>query len=128
VASWSRDADGKLDFPLAYFTIIAFGVKPGREYQLQVQRIELLRPDPPLATVHVIQVPERWVAGQTVQATIRFTLDTPCTEDDARLILRRGRETLADFALPLPTPLSKLAPRQRVDLDRIPPPAPPRNG
>ena len=24
-AEWSRDADGRLDFPLAYFTIIAFG-------------------------------------------------------------------------------------------------------
>lgn len=120
VASWSQDADGKLDFPLAYFTIIAIGVKPGREYQLQLQRIEILQPDPPVAMVHAIQVPERWVAGQTVQATIRFTLDKPCTEDDARLILRRGRETLADFPLPLPTALSKLAPRQRVDLDRIP--------
>lgn len=120
VASWSRDADGKLDFPLAYFTIIAFGVKPGREYQLQVQRIEVLRPDPPVATVQTMQVPERWVAGQTVQATIHLTLDKPCTEDDARLILRRGRETLADFPLPLPTPLSKLAPRQRLDLDCIP--------
>jgi hypothetical protein len=120
VASWSRDADCKVDFPLAYFTIIAFGVTPGREYQLQVQRIEILRPDPPVATVHGIQVPERWVAGQTVQATLRFTLDKPCTEDDARLILRSGRATLADFLLPLPTPLSQLAAGQRVDLDRIP--------
>ena len=108
-ASWSRDADGKLDFPLAYFAIIALGVQPGREYQLQVQRIEILRPDPPVATVHAIQVPERWVAGQTVQATVRFTLDKPCTEDDARLLLHRGRETLVDFPLLLPTPLSKVA-------------------
>lgn len=119
VASWSQDADGKLDFPLASFTIIAFGVKPGREYQLQVQRIEILRPDPPMATVHAIEVPERWVAGQTIQATIAFSLDKPCTEDDARLILRSGRETLADCPLPLPAPLSKLAAGQRVDLDRI---------
>ncbi|OHB82145.1 MAG: hypothetical protein A2V98_00840 [Planctomycetes bacterium RBG_16_64_12] len=116
----SRDADGKLDFPLSYLTIIAFGVQPGREYQLHVQRIEILRPDPPVATVHAIQVPERWVAGQTVLATVRFTLDKPCTEDDARLVLRRGRETLVDLPLPLPTPLSKVGPRQRVDLDRIP--------
>jgi hypothetical protein len=119
VASWSRDADGKLDFPLACFTIIAFGVKPGLEYQLHVQRIEILRPDPPVVTVHAIQVPERWVAGQTIQATIAFSLDKPCTEDDARLVLRSGRETLADFPLPLPASLSKLAAGQRVDLDRI---------
>ena len=119
-ASWSRDADGKLDFPLSYFTIIAFGVQPGREYQLQVQRVEIVRPDPPVATVHAIQVPERWVAGQTVQATVRFTLDKPCTEDDARLVLRRGRETLVGPPVAAADAAVESRPRQRVDLDRIP--------
>ncbi len=118
VASWSHDADGRLDFPLAHFTIIAFGIQSGREYQLQIQRIELVRPDPPVATVLALEVPEHWAAGETIQAPIAFTLDRPCAADDARLILRSDRRILADFALPLPTRLSKLAPGRRIDLGR----------
>jgi len=30
-APWSSDRDGKLDFPLSYFTLIAFGIEPGVE-------------------------------------------------------------------------------------------------
>ncbi len=119
-ASWSADADGKLDFPLSYLAIIAFGVQPGREYQMHLERIEVVRPDPPVARVHAIQVPQRWVAGQTVEATVRFTLDKPCTEDSARVRLRAGRQTLVDVPLPLPTPLSKVGPGQAVELDRFP--------
>jgi len=120
VASWSRDADDKLDFPLAYFTLIAFDLKPGAEYRLQVQRVEVVRPEPPLATVHALRVPDRLIAGQTVSFSLSFTLDKPCTEDGASLIFRRGQTTLAEVPLPLPTPPSKLAPNQRVDLEDAP--------
>jgi hypothetical protein len=120
VASWSRDADGKLDFPLAYFTLIAFDVKPGPEYRLQVQRVEVVRPDPPVATVHVLDMPDRLSAGQTVQFSLSFTLDKACTEDGASLVFRRDRTSLAEVPLPLLAPPSKLAPGQRVDLKRVP--------
>ena len=37
VASWSRPADGRLNLPLAYFAMIAFDIKTGREYQLPAE-------------------------------------------------------------------------------------------
>lgn len=119
VASWSRDADGKLDFPLAYFTLIAFDVKPGPEYRLEVQRVEALRPDRPVVTVHSLRLPDRLSAGQAVQFGLSFTLDKPCREDGASVVFRRGPAALAEVPLPLPAPPSKLTPNQRFDLERV---------
>ncbi len=120
VASWSRDADGKLDYPLAYFTLIAFGVKAGPEYRLLVQRVEVVRPAPPLATIHRLHLPGSLNAGQAVPFSVSFTLDKPCTEEGASLVFRRGRTLLVEIPLPLPLPLSKLSPNQRVDLEGVP--------
>jgi hypothetical protein len=119
VASWSSDANGKLDFPLSYVAIIAFEVKPGREYRLQVRRLEVVRPDRPVATVHALTVPDRLLAGQKVTVSLSVTLDRPCSESDAALIFHRSQTVLTQVALPLPQPLPQLAPGRRIDLDRV---------
>ena len=102
VASWSRDANGKLDFPISHIAIIAFDLKPGREYRLQVQRLEVVSPDRPVATVHELSVPDHLRAGQNVAVSVSVTLDRPCSESDAALIFQRGATTLTRVALPLP--------------------------
>ena len=118
VASWSKDPDGKLDFPLANFVMIAFGVKPGAEYHLKVARVEAVRPDPPVATIHELRLPEKLRAGQQYTAELSFTLDRPCREDDAYLLFRRGKAEMFRRQLDLPAP-SKLAPGQRVTVRNI---------
>ena len=119
VASWSRDADGKLDLPLAYLAVIALGVNPGADYQLQIARVEVVRPTPPMATVDTWQFPAQVRAGETIKLTAHFTLDKPCHESEAQLIFQRGSERRLQVPLPLPTPLSELQPGQRVELNEL---------
>ena len=119
VASWSRDANGRLDFPLSYFALIAFGVRPGLEYQLKVQCVEIVRPDRPVATVHEFDLPANLRAGQGFTARLGFSLDKPCQEDDAALTFQRGEAVVLRLPLALAAPLSKITPGQRVQLDRL---------
>ncbi|MFA6546472.1 MAG: hypothetical protein WCS99_18795, partial [Limisphaerales bacterium] len=118
-ASWSRDANGKLDFPLDHFALIAFGVRPGVEYHLKVERIEIVRPDRPVATIHEFDLPANLRAGQSFTARLGFNLDKPCQEEGASLAFHRGGEVVLRLPLLLTTPLSKIVPGQRVQLDRL---------
>lgn len=119
LASWSRDADGRLDFPLANFAVIAFGLKPAAEYRIQIQRVEVVRPDPPVATVASCDIPEQWSAGQTIHVSVRFSLDKPCKDERVELVLRRSGKAVLELPLKLPGPLSQVAPGQSVVLDKF---------
>lgn len=114
VASWSRDADGKLDFPLSSFALIAFNIKAGPEYRLRVACVEVVRPDSPVATVSDMRIPTKVQAGQSYPVSLSFSVDKPILEDDAHLEFRRGETELFRIPLGLPTPLSKIAPGQEV--------------
>ena len=114
-AGWSRDADGRLDFPLAYFTIIAFGLEARREYRLEVARVEVVRTDPPRLVVHEFCLPETLSAGQTGRCTLEFSMDKPGLTDEAQLVFRRENADLLRLPLELPAP-SKLQANQQVTL------------
>jgi hypothetical protein len=114
VASWSRDADGKLDFPLACFALIAFNVKAGPEYRLRVASIEAVRPDPPVATVRDVRIPAEMRAGRSYPVSLSFSADRPLSEGDASLAFGSGKRELFRVPLALPVALAKLAPGQEV--------------
>ena len=116
IASWSRDADGQLDFPLVYFTLIAFDIKAGREYQLQAARIEVVHSDRPRLTLHEFSLARELRAGQAARFNVAFSLDKAGLDDDASLAFYIGDEAALRAPLALPTPASKLAPGQRVML------------
>ncbi|MFA5193635.1 MAG: beta-galactosidase [Verrucomicrobiia bacterium] len=118
-ASWSRDANGKLDFPLSHLALIAFGVRPGLEYRLKVQCVEVVRPDRPVATIHELDLPANLRAGQNFTVRLGFTLDKPCQEEEASLVFQRGEAVVLRLPLALTTPLSRIAPGQRVQIDRL---------
>jgi len=118
VASWSKDDDGTLDFPLEYFTLIAFGVKPGVEYSLKIAQVEAQRADPPVATLHNLQFPKSLEAGESYRFSLSFSLDKACISDDAALVLRRGRLDMA--RAPLDLKLSQAEPGRRYELRDIP--------
>ena len=119
VASWSRDADGRLDFPLANVVIIAFDLKSSAEYEIQVQRVEVVRPDPPVATISSCDIPEQWSAGQTIRLSVCFSLDKPCEDDRVNLVLKRGGAAVLELPLKLPSPLPQIAPGQNVSLENV---------
>jgi len=114
VAPWAHDSDGKMDFPLAYLALIAFDIKEGQAYTLQIARVEIVRPDPPVATVHALQLPEELEAGKRYPVRLSFSVDRPVSEDDACLSFRRGKNELFRVPLVLPMPLSKITPGQEV--------------
>lgn len=105
-ASWSHDADGKLDFPLACVTLIAFDIRPGAEYNLRVQRLEAERPTPPLATVSEFRLPQRLRAGEPFEVSLAFSLDRPTEEATGWLVFQRDGGAAVRLPLPLPGPLS----------------------
>ncbi len=41
VASWSKDSDGRFDWPTKLLAVIAFDIKQGQEYKLEVESITL---------------------------------------------------------------------------------------
>ena len=114
VASWSRDADGKLDFPLSCFALIAFNVRTGSEYKLRIASVEAVRPDSPVATVRDLRIPAEMQAGHSYPVSLSFSVDRPIPDDGAYLAFLRGKAELFRVPLDLPTPLSKLAPGQEV--------------
>jgi hypothetical protein len=116
VASWSRDAEGRLDFPLAYLALIAFDVKTGREYQLQAARVEVVYPDRPRLTLHEFQFPRALRAGQPARFSLAFSLDKTGLADDAQLVFRGAGAEVQRVPLALPVAPTKLAARQRVVL------------
>lgn len=117
--SWSRDADGRMDFPLEYFTLIAFDLSAGAEYRLRVARVEVVRPDPPVLTLAALELPRQLRAGEAARFTLGFSLDRPGATDDAHLVFRRGTKVLLRLPIALPTRPSQLAPGQRVSLREV---------
>ena len=113
-ASWSHDADGKLDFPLGSFTLIAFGIQNGTEYNLRVAQIEIARPDPPVATLESFRLPPVLRAGQDYSLSLSFSLDKPCHDAETALVFRRGKSELFQIPLTLPTSVAAATPGQRV--------------
>jgi hypothetical protein len=119
VAPWSSDADGKLDFLLDYVALIAFDVRAGPEYRLEVARVEAQRPDPPVATIEELRIPDVLDAGQRYSMSLTFTLDKPCTEEDARVVFLRDGAELFTIPIRLPVPLSAVRPGERVSVPDI---------
>jgi hypothetical protein len=113
-APWSSDPDGGLDFPLAHLALIAFDVKPGAEYDLSVERVEAIRPDPPVARLSRLTFPARLRHGQRFPVSLDFTLNRPCEQVEAWLSFRRGGAEAFRAPLPLPVSLAKVAPGRRV--------------
>lgn len=116
VASWSRDTDGKLDFPLASVTLIAFDLRAGLEYDLRVQRLEVERPTPPLATVSEFRLPKTLRAGEPFEVSLAFSLDRPTEEATGWLVFEREGGAAMRLPLPLPGPLSGVQPGAVVQI------------
>ena len=115
-APWSTVRGTKMAFPLAYFTLIAFEIRSGAQYEIQVSRVEVVRPDPPVAVVETFSLPQNLVHGESYPVRLRVRLDKPCTSEDAWLVFRRGKAEAFRRSVPLPEPLSKWKPGRAVDV------------
>lgn len=116
VASWSRDANGKLDFPAAYLAMIAFDLRGDVEYQLQIERVEVVHPDRPRLTVQSLSLPDELRAGETFRFSVTFTLDKPGLADEALLAFRGNDAPPVLLPLELPALPTKLSAGQPVVL------------
>jgi len=114
VAPWSRDTDGKLDFPLSCLGVIAFDLKKGKAYQLLVSRVEVVRPDAPVATVSDLKIPEKMKAGEKYPVSLSFCLNKPPMEEEAFLSFRGGCAEVFRVPLSLPVPLAQVSSGQVV--------------
>lgn len=74
VASWSKDANGTLDFPVSQFVLIAFGLQPNRAYSLAVRSIGLECDPPPQLEAASIAIPSTVAAGSRFDASFSATL------------------------------------------------------
>lgn len=119
VAPWSRDADGRLDFPLQYFTVIAFDVKPGTEYCLEIARVEAILADRPIATVLSLKLPHAVRYGTRYVASLSFVLDRSCEEEGAWLSFRQGGREMWRVDLPLGKSLTQVRPGEVVKIANL---------
>lgn len=120
VASWSKDADGVLDFPLTAVTVIAFGVEPGTRYDLLIEEIAAVRPDPPVATVRSLNMPTELRAGETVMFSAELAFDKPCLLPNAEALVQVAGETRFRVPLSLAKPLTQLTPGETVRFTDVP--------
>ena len=114
LAPWSSVRAARMDFPLAYFTLIAFQVHAGAEYELQVARVEVLRPDPAVLTVHGLELASRLVHGRTYPVNLSLQLDKPVDADLAWLVFRRGSLEMFRRKVALPTSPRRWKPGERI--------------
>ncbi len=84
VASWTKDRDGRLDFPTRYLAVIAFDVKPGADYKLHIAEVSLVEPTPVIAKLEVTGLPDKPALGAKVEASFALTLDGPWTEESGK--------------------------------------------
>jgi len=119
VAPWSNDADGRLDLPVQYFTLIAFDVEPGVEYCLEVAKVEVLLCDRPVATVTGLTLPRVLKYGATYTASLSFVLDRACEEEGAWLSFRQGGKEMWRVDLPLTKPLRQVRPGEVVKVPNL---------
>ena len=120
LASWSAVRGSRMVYPLAYFTLIALDVHKGQEYELDVARVEVVRPNRPVAIVDHFDLPRDLVHGQTYQAGLRVQFDKPCAIDSAWLVFRRGKSEVFRGPVPLRGPPNPWKPGQAVELETFP--------
>lgn len=109
VASWSTDPDGRLDFPLRYVTLIAFGIRPGPAYQLRFNGPELVPPETVDAAIGATGLPPRIEAGEGVTVGLEVTLERPLADDGVSgrggaLVLVSGGAVIATEPVEWETP------------------------
>lgn len=119
VAGWSSDPDGRLDFPLSSFTLIAFGVKQGQDYKLRVSRLEVVRPDRPVATISRPQLgSDRLQAGRQYPLSFSVTFDKPCIDAVAAACFVRGGTEVLRLPLRLPVAPDQVQPGQTLTVSK----------
>jgi len=120
VASWSTDPDGALDFPTVHLAVIAFDVRSGVKYQLDIARVEVEEPDRPKATLAQFRMPSDLDAGKEFPLTVQFSLDRPTTSDEAELVFRRDNSVVFRIPLELPVKLTQARPGDEVSVECSP--------
>ena len=102
-------------FPLSYFTLIAFDVRPGKTYEIQVSRVEIVRPVPPVVIVHQFTLPQNLVHGQSYPVRLRLQLDKLPTIEGASLVFLRDKSEAFRKTISLATPPNRWKPGDVVE-------------
>jgi hypothetical protein len=119
VASWSKDGDGRMDFPLSMLAIIAFDVRPGVAYDLRVSQIDVVRPDRPVIQVSRCALPAQMTHGKTYPTPLAFTVSKPAAVDGAWLVFTQGASEAFRLPVALPAAATALKPGQEVRLPAL---------
>ncbi len=119
VASWSKDGNGRMDFPLDFVALIAFAVEPGSEYDIELARFESVHPDPPVAEVSGLRIPRIVRAGEGFTTPLMFSLDRPCRLDGAAIVFMLDGKRRFQTPIPTARPITGIAPKERVRIESI---------
>lgn len=108
VASWSKDSDGKLDSPIRDFVLIAFDLQANKSYDLQVERVEVIRPAPPVAEIIECSLPRTLRHGESAMASVSFRLSGPCHSEDSFLAFQKNGATVFQAPIAWNLPVTRL--------------------
>jgi hypothetical protein len=100
VASWSADADGRIDFPLQSIGFVLFDLKPAEDYVVYLDDVEALSAPPTPLDLLRIEAPATVAAGGTLTAQVTVAATgTVATKRDLRLKLLWNDALLASLPL-----------------------------
>ena len=120
-ASWSQIKEGPLVFPIKYFTIIAFDVKPEKEYKVAIKSIKIEEVSLDMTFLDKPELPAE-VQGGTKLTIAPFTvkLAEPFTPYSAEIQFARNGSVFSrvplGFNLILPSTQIKFEPIAPLDL------------
>ncbi len=92
VASWSKDANGRFDWPSGVMAVIAFGVEKGKEYELHLAEVAMLNVPPVRVRAQVTGMPAAVDAGGAfeVRATLTPEAEYRAAPDAEVRLVREG--------------------------------------
>ena len=90
-ASWSQIKEGPLVFPIKYFTIIAFGIKPNKEYKVAIKSIKIEEVSVDMTIPNTPKIPEEINGGDNLAIPpFDIVLSQPLLPSSAELHLSKN--------------------------------------
>jgi len=114
LASWSKDENEALDFPLKYVAIIAFGLEPGLPYEVLLDDLVVEREPPQQVKVEAV-FPPSCSAGSRLPVNLMLSVGEPYVGDDpVTLRLLRKGVAVAEHQVQLSAPTTEWQPGQSI--------------
>ncbi|MDD4869671.1 MAG: beta-galactosidase [Kiritimatiellae bacterium] len=120
VASWSKDENNTLDFPLKNVVLVATGVKPGEDYSLDFDDLEISCPGPEKVNLMKLEGPASVKAGSEISIRLTLAAGEPLRGDyKLSVMCTRDGKTVKMWQVEPPLSTSRWKPGEAVEMPPV---------